>query len=189
MKYNEHRPLLIALAAVVVVVLGFVTAVALHETDVVPIRYGADVTNPTYGLNIQTYTGTYDADTQYLGKCAVVTPPNADPCDAVQGTLRYAFFNSLVNADQFIKWKKYAPLDYNRLTAHMNAPACSNGTGLVQDMKTFMGAALFSVVQAYACALGVEPIAWPAPNPPRAAGATDKTAPSAPGPITVTPNP
>jgi len=189
LNYNENRPWLVALAAIVVIVLGFATTVVLQKTGNGVIKYGADVTNPTYALNVQTVTTTYDVDTQYLGKCAVVTPPSADPCDAAQGTIRYSFFGSLVNADQFKKWKSSAPLDYARLTAHMNAPVCSlGGAGLPQDMKTFMGAALYSAVQAYACALGTEPIVWPAPNPPRTSS-SDKTAPTAPGPITVTPNP
>ena len=54
-------------------------------------------------------------------------------------------------------------------------------------MVTATGAAFYAAVQAYACALGTEPIAWPAPNPPRAAGATDKKAPTAPGPLQVQP--
>lgn len=139
-------------------------------------------------LNVTTITTTYDLDTQYVGKCGIVTPPAPDACDAAQGILRYSFFASLVNADNFKKWKSSSPGDYQRLTAHMQAPASSAAPiGLVQDMRTALGAALASVVQAYACAKGTEPIVWPAPNPPPLAGAKDKTPPTPPGPITVTP--
>lgn len=141
-------------------------------------------------LNVTTITTTYDLDTQYVGKCGIVTPPTPDVCDAVQGTLRYSFFSSLVNADNFKKWKSSSPGDYQRLTAHMQAPACSAApVGLMQDMRTALGAALASVVQAYACAKGTEPIVWPSPNPPPLAGSKDKTPPMPPGPITATPTP
>lgn len=141
-------------------------------------------------LNVTTVTTTYDADTQYIGKCGLVTPPDPDRCDAVQGAIRYSMLGSLVNADQFKKWTQSAPNDYQRLTTLMAAPKCSiPSSPQPQIMVTFMGAALASAVQAYACALGTEPIVWPAPNPPRTAGSKDKTAPTAPGPITVTPIP
>lgn len=146
------------------------------------------------GLNIQTYTQTYDADTQYLGRCAVVTPPVADPCDAVAGELRYGFWSAVVNANQFKTWKNQNPGEYARLTAHMQAPNCPNGSAPAEDMLTFYGAYLHTVVNAYACAAGanggaIGQIAWPTPNPALDPNRTDKKPPSAPGPITVTPNP
>jgi len=168
--------------------------------------YAPDTTNPALrALNIQTYTGTYDADTQYLGKCSVVTPPKADPCDAAAGMIRYSFWDSLVNATLYKNWAKANPGELARMcvmgsitdpanptgpplkvcvSGHMATPLCGNGTGLVQDMKTQFGAALFAAVQTYACALGNGPMAIPTASPPPLAGASDKTPPSAPGPIT-----
>lgn len=186
---RDKRLALILGAAAVLFALGIGLAVGLHDES------SSSSPSPTtalrgdlLGLNLQTYTGTYDADTQYLGPCAVVTPPNADPCVAAQQTIRYVLFGAAVNADLFKKWKAANPGEYARLTAHMNAPACSQGAvGQPQDMLTQTGAMFYAAVQAYACALGTEPIAWPVPNPPRVAGAKDKTPPSAPGPITVQP--
>ena len=139
-------------------------------------------------LNVTTVTTTYDADTQYVGKCGLVTPPDPDHCDAVQGTLRYSFFMSLVNSIQFNKWKQKSPKDYQRLSGLMAAPECSVPSNpQPQIMVTPLGAALASAVQAYACALGEEPVTWPAANPPLDPNRSDKKPPTAPGPIQVTP--
>lgn len=124
------------------------------------------------------------------GPCAVVTPPAVDPCLAAQLTLRYVVLGAFVNANQFKTWRSQNPGEYARLNAHMATPACSSGAvGLPQDMRTFYGAALYAVTQAYACALGTEPLTWPQANPPLDPKRADKTPPSAPGPLTVTPTP
>lgn len=139
-------------------------------------------------LNVTTVTTTYDADTQYVGKCGIVTPPDPDACDAVQGTLRYSMFQSLVNAIQFNKWKQKSPKDYERLTLLMGAPRCSVPSNpQPQIMVTPLGAALASAVQAYACAHGMEAITWPAAYPALDPNRADKTPPTAPGPLQVTP--
>lgn len=135
-----------------------------------------------------TVTTVFDPATQYLGPCAVVSPPTADPCQAAQGMLSHSFWGNMVNAKPFKNWRRDSPGDYQRLLGWLAAPRCSNApTGLAMNMVTFYGAALVNTVWAYACALGTEPIALPAPNPAPAPGATDKTPPSAPGPITVVP--
>lgn len=121
---------------------------------------------------------------QYLGPCSIVTPPEPDPCEAAQGTLRYHFWAGMVNADQFKKWKQSAPKDYLRLQTLMAAPMCSTPAHpQPQIMVTKMGAALAATVGAYACAKGTEPIVLPTPNP--IVTGTDKIPPSAPGAITV----
>lgn len=154
------------------------------------------VSNPnSYGLNITTYTGTYDADTQYLGRCAVVTPPTPDPCDSTRGTLEFTFWAKVVNASQFKSWRKQNPGEYARLNAHMANPVCpSGGVGPTQDMLTYYGGYLYDVVIAYACVAGagggtIAPLVWPQANAALDPNRTDKTPPTAPGPITVTPNP
>lgn len=140
------------------------------------------------GANVTTVPTTYDADSQYVGLCGIVTPPDPDRCDAAQGTLRYSMFGSLVNAIQFNKWKQKSPRDYERLTLLMGAPHCSVPSNpQPQIMVTPLGAALASAVQAYACAGGTEPIVWPPPNPPLDPNRADKTPPTAPGPIQVQP--
>jgi hypothetical protein len=136
---------------------------------------------------------------QYVGPCSIVTPPAADPCDAAQLVLRYQFWGAMVNADWFKKWKKGAPGDWKRLCipgaknpdppagdglipcigGQMSAPVCSTFTNpQPQIMVTRFGEALSNEVEAYACALGTEPISLPVPDP--APTGTDKTAPSAP---------
>lgn len=124
---------------------------------------------------------------QYIGTCTTVTPPEPDPCEAAQGVIRYQFFGALVNATVFNNWKKSSPGDYQRLNTLMLAPKCSTPANpQPQIMVTFFGAALADAIEAYACARGYEPIAWPAPNPkPISTG--DTKAPTAPGPVIVTP--
>lgn len=139
-------------------------------------------------LNVTTVTTTYDADTQYVGECGIVTPPDPDACDAVRGTIRYSMFQSLVNAIQFNKWKQKSPKDYERLSILMSAPKCSVPSNpQPQIMVTPLGAALASAVQAYACAHGMDAITWPAPYPALDPNRADKTPPTAPGPLQVTP--
>jgi len=193
---TNKQKILAAIAGVLILIAGIAGASYL-VTKNDKVVYG--VSNPNLGLNITTYTGTYDSDTQYLGKCAVVTPPGSDPCDAAQGTLKYSFWGSTVNASTFQNWKKANPGEWARmcsgpiaadksqtcLTGHMATPMCSVGpVGQPQDMITKYGAALYAETSAYACALGVGPINLPAPNAPPLAGAKDKTPPTAPGPIT-----
>ena len=193
MRRESLIPVIGIVVVTVVFVFGLALAFALRDSEpevFVPTDVSLSPPPPVpLALNIQTHSVTYDADTQYVGKCSIVTPPKSDPCDAAQGILRYAFFGNLVNANQFKTWKRQNPGEYARLTAKMNAPMCGSGTGLPQDMLTFYGSFIANVIEAYACALGVEPITWPTPNPPRLPGATDKKPPTAPGPITVTPIP
>jgi hypothetical protein len=165
-----------------VVVVGLLAAgivASMQASGSSPLRGAADTST------FVTTTAVYDPNVQVAGPCAITTPPSVDPCLAAQGTLRYSFWSSLVNATIFNTWRSQNPGEWTRLQAHMAAPACSSGgVGQIQDMKTALGAALYSEVQAYNCALGTEPITLPAPNPPRLPGAKDKTPPSAPGPIT-----
>jgi hypothetical protein len=143
---------------------------------------------PVLGMNAAVYSVTYDADTQYVGKCGIVTPPTPDKCDSVIGEIQHSFFGNLVNAPLFKSWKVANPGEYSRLTAHMQAPQCSVApTGNVNDMISFTGAALVNVVEAYACAGGVGPIAWPLKNPNLDPNRKDKIPPTTPGPLTVTP--
>jgi hypothetical protein len=128
------------------------------------------------------------AEGEVQGDCLVVVPPAVDPCEAAQGTLRYVVLGAVVNANQFKAWRTQNPGEWARLNAHMAAPACSVApVGQPQDMRTFYGAALYGVVQAYACARGTEPLTWPPANPPLDPNRADKTPPTAPGPLTVTP--
>src|SRR5574343_1247759 len=95
---------------------------------------------------------------QYAGPCSIVTPPEPDPCEAAQGTLRYSFWGNMVNAAYFKKWRQGSPGDYGRLLGLMAAPICSTPAHpQPQTMRTPQGAALAAAVQAYACALGAEP--------------------------------
>lgn len=124
---------------------------------------------------------------QYVGPCSIVTPPASDPCDAAQLVLRYQFWGALVNAALFKQWVKGSPKDYQRLLTLLAAPKCSTATDpQPQIMVTRTGEALGNAVEAYACALGVEPIILPAPDP--APTGTDKTAPTAPGPVEIVPS-
>lgn len=184
-KFVSEHAVYGALLAAGAVVLGIgVLAAVISSDDGGPQRFGAAASE----LNVTTITTTYDLDTQYVGKCGIVTPPTPDACDAAQGELRYSFWSAIVNADNFKKWKQSSPGDYQRLLAHMQTPACSVApVGQVQDMKTALGVALYAEVRAYNCAKGTEPIAMPLPNPPPLAGAQDKTPPSAPGPLNVGP--
>jgi hypothetical protein len=169
--------------AALLLVLGIGLAALLTRDDNEPQRLGA-----VYAANVTTVTTTYDADTQYVGKCGIVTPPDPDACDAVQGTLRYSFWGSMVNSIQFNKWKQKSPKDYQRLLGLMASPQCSVPSNpQPQIMVTPLGAALANVVQAYNCAHGIEPIALPAANPPLDPNRADKQPPTAPGPLQVTP--
>lgn len=125
---------------------------------------------------------------QYVGPCSIVTPPEPDPCQAAQLVLRYQVLGNVVNTTYHPKWVAANPGEMQRLAALMAAPRCSTPTApQPQTMRTFYGAMLGDVIEAYACALGTEPVTWPAANPPPLAGAKDKTAPSAPGPIVIGP--
>lgn len=125
---------------------------------------------------------------QYQGVCAVVTPPEPDPCDSVNGTLRFAALGAFERSVYHAKWVASSPGDVGRLSAIMASPACSTPSNpQPQIMRTQYGAALAAVMQAIACARHPEPITWPPLPPPPTAGSTDKTAPTAPGPLTVTP--
>jgi hypothetical protein len=166
-------------SASALILIGALLYPAVNDIDV-PIYGGVN-----RGLNTQTYNVTYDADTQYVGKCGIVTPPTADSCDAAQGVIRYAFFGKVVNASQFKVWKNQNPGEYARLTAHMNTPFC--GSGASPDMNTFYGGFLADAVEAYACARGIEAIVWPTPNPPLDPKRADKTPPTPPTGLTVTP--
>jgi hypothetical protein len=122
---------------------------------------------------------------QYVGPCSIVIPPEPDPCQAAQLALRYQVFGNLVNTAYFWKWKAANPGEHSRLAAVMAQPKCSTPANpQPQTLTTFFGAMMGDVVEAYACALGVEPIAFPARNPP-STGQGDKVAPTAPGPIQV----
>jgi hypothetical protein len=129
------------------------------------------------------------AEGQYQGVCAVVTPPEPDPCDAVNGTLRYGALYAFESAAYHPKWVAANPGEVQRLAAIMATPACSTPSNPQPTvMRTQYGQGLALVMSAIACARHPEAIAWPplppAPNPAR----TDKTPPTAPGPITVTPS-
>lgn len=143
----------------------------------------ADITPP----ESVTFVGPGTAELQpgqYVGPCSIVTPPEPDPCEAAQLVLRHSFWGEMVNAAYFKKWKQGSPGDYGRLLALMAAPICSTPAHpQPQTMRTPQGAALANVIEAYACALGAEPIAMPAANP-KPTG-TDRTPPSAPGPLQV----
>ena len=128
------------------------------------------------------------ADNQYQGPCSVVTPPEPDPCEAAQGQIRYSMLGHLVNATPYKNWRKGAPLDAARLDALMANPQCPTATNpQPQTLQTFMGAAIGAAINAYACAKGTGPLTWPAPNPSPASGSTDKTPPTPPGPVQVSP--
>lgn len=127
------------------------------------------------------------APNQYVGPCSIVTVPDADPCQAAQLVLRYQFWGAMVNGSLWKQWVKGSPKDYQRLLTLLAAPKCSTATDpQPQIMVTKTGAALADAVEAYACALGTEPIVLPAPDPPPTG--TDKTAPSAPQDLQIVPS-
>jgi hypothetical protein len=123
---------------------------------------------------------------QYVGPCSIVTPPDADPCQAAQLVLRHQFWGAMVNASWFKSWVKGSPNDYQRLLTILAAPVCSTfDNPQPQIMVTRFGEALANEVEAYACALGTEPITLPAADPPPTG--KDKTPPTAPGSLHVLP--
>jgi hypothetical protein len=125
---------------------------------------------------------------EYIGPCSIVTPPEPDPCQAAQLVLRYQFFGHMVNADQYKIWRKGAPGDRARLDTLLATPKCSTASNpQPQIMVTKFGAALADVVEAYACALGTEPITLPVPNPPLDPTRSDKTSPTPPSDLTIPP--
>lgn len=125
---------------------------------------------------------------QYQGKCSVVTPPQPDPCDAAALTISGSFMYSMVNAQLYKNWAKANPGEVQRLAAIMAAPVCSTpATPVDPTMVTPFGNALAAAFMAYACALGTEPLVWPAPNPPLDPKRSDKTPPSAPTGLQLTP--
>lgn len=155
--------------------LGFMGAAALSSSELA----SSDETITVFADTI--------AENQYQGDCVVVTPPEPDPCEAAQASIRYGMFGHLVNAAPFKTWKKGSPGDYARLTSIMANPQCATPSNpQPQTMVTFFGAAIADAVEAYACARGTEPITWPASNPPVTSG-SDKKAPTAPGPVIITP--
>lgn len=136
-----------------------------------------------------------------MGQCAVVTPPQTDPCQEASMILQYVVLNELGKGVYHPKWVKDNPGENARLNAHLASPLCNGGpgAGLPQDMKTHYGAALFAITQAIACLpqgppnqqgqpIQVrEPLKMGVPDPPLDPGRSDKTPPTAPGPIHVTP--
>lgn len=120
------------------------------------------------------------------GPCGGSIAPEPDPCLAAQGVVRYTFVSHIVNAQTFKNWKRDNPGELARLTTFMAAPTCPTPKNPAAPlMKTMLGAALVNVIQVYACVLGVDPVVLPAPNPPPTG--KDKTSPSMPGAVTVTP--
>lgn len=173
-------------AKVVAPIAAAAVAVGLMSTGAVS-EYGTGKSEPD--VMLVTLPPQALQEGQYIGPCSVVTPPDPDPCEAAQGMLRYAFLGELVNSIQFNKWKNGSPKDYARLNAIMSDPKCPKASDpQPQTMVTPFGAAIADAVQAYACALGTEPVTWPAPNPPLDPNRKDKKPPTAPGPIQVTPN-
>lgn len=137
---------------------------------------------------LTTITTTFDPATQYLGRCAVVTPPAPDPCDAANGTLRYAALYEVQLVPYYAKWTAANPGEVQRLAGLMAAPQCSDApTGTPSVMLTHYGMLLQRITEAIACAKHPEPIVWPEIPPPPDPNRTDKTPPTAPGPITVGP--
>ena len=137
----------------------------------------------------------------FLGQCGVVTPPNGDPCEVSSQILQYFVLDELGKAAYHAKWVKDNPGENARLNAHLANPQCGSGaTGLVQDMRTHYGAALFAITQAIAClpqgppnqqGQPIHPRQLPlkmgVPDPPLDPNRSDKTPPSPPGPITISP--
>ena len=165
-------------AAAVGGVLAVAGLVAANEADIAPIS--ATETVEVFADTI--------ANTQYQGVCAVVTPPDPDPCDAVNGTLRYTVLGSLERNTYYPKWVAANPGEVARLAVVMATPVCSiPSTPQPQVMFTEYGAALAAIMQAVACARHPEPITWPPLPPALSPTRSDKTPPSAPGPLTVTP--
>jgi len=133
--------------------------------------------------------GTTLADGYVQGVCAPFLPPDVDPCDAVNGTLRYSVLFAIESNVYYPKWVAANPGEVARLNGIMAAPACSVApTGQPQVMRTQYGASLAGIMSAIACARHPEPITWPPLPPPPNPNRTDKQAPSAPGPVTVAPN-
>ena len=138
----------------------------------------------------------------FLGQCTVVTPPISDPCEQAAQLVQYVALNELGKGVYHAKWVKDNPGENARLLAHLANPQCGKGVGLVQDMKTHYGAALFALTQVWACLpqgpprfngdpTPIHPRELPlrmgVPDPPLDPKRTDKTPPTAPGPITVQP--
>lgn len=183
MRRDERIALIVGYVLVVAVlaVIGLGVAVTLHDEPT--------SSAPRRALSLTTVTMTYDADSQYVGACGLVTPPAPDACDAVNGTLRYSALYAFETAANYRAWVKANPGEVSRLASIMAAPRCSSApTGLPVVMRTGYGQGLALVMSAVACAKHPEPITWPqlppAPDPNR----TDKQPPSPPGPITATPS-
>lgn len=162
-------------AAVLVGAMGFAAAGA------------SDLVSSTETVTVAVVADTIGTE-QYQGICAVVTPPDPDPCDAVNGTLRYGALGALERSAYHPKWVAANPGEVARLSVIMAAPVCSvPSTPQPPLMLTQYGAGLAELMRAVACARHPEPIVWPplppAPNPNR----TDKTPPTAPGPLNVVP--
>jgi hypothetical protein len=175
-----------SVGGVLIVVVGTIAVLALTH-NYVNTRPSQNRT----ASRLASVTTAFDPLTQYLGPCQlVVTPPAPNQCQAAAGHV-VAFLGSLVNGNLFKAWKAANPGEYQRLSAHLANPMCSVApVGQPQDMVTMTGAAFSAAVSIYACVEGSPPaLVWPAPNPPPVAGAKDKTPPTPPGPVTITPGP
>lgn len=162
----------------------------------------ADIGTDGSTVGPATVTVTVPIDS-FLGQCAVVNPLVAgDPCETAAQIIQYVVLDELGKGAYHAKWVKDNPGENARLLAHLANPKCATGTvGLVQDMKTHYGAALFALTQAWAClpmgppkADGTGaihprelPLKMGVPDPPLDPKRGDKTPPTAPGPITVSP--
>lgn len=161
-----------ALLAGVLLVAGALVVIAVDDTEQAPPR----------AIRLA-----LTAD-QVQGPCAVITPPQPDPCEAASGILAGPFLYDIVNAQLYKNWVAANPGEVQRLAAIMAAPVCSTpATPVDPTMRTYFGSALAMAFMAYACAYGSEPLVWPAPNPPLDPKRSDKTPPSAPSGLTVTP--
>lgn len=132
--------------------------------------------------------GTTLAEGWVQGRCAAFLPPEVDPCDAVDGTLRHSALGAFRRGAYHAKWEKANPGEVSRLASIMAAPVCSTPSSPQPAvMLTRYGEGLAHVVRAIACARHNEPVTWPPLDPPLDPNRTDKTPPTAPGPVTVIP--
>jgi hypothetical protein len=128
------------------------------------------------------------AENPPLVSCDVagVVAPEPDPCAAAQGAIADVMLRNLINAKTVSNWRRDNPGEWTRLTTFMQTPNCPTPANSAQpSMRTRLGGALVNAIQAYACARGTGPLVFPAPDP--APTGPDKTPPSQPGPVTVTP--
>jgi hypothetical protein len=131
---------------------------------------------------------TSSAENPPLVSCDVagVVAPEPDPCAAAQGAIADVMLRNLINAKTVSNWRRDNPGEWTRLTGFMLAPNCPTPANLAQpSMRTRLGSALVNAIQAYACARGTGPLVFPDPDP--APTGSDKTPPTQPGPVTVSP--